>query len=156
MGACLWNLPLRWTMGELGLVGRLRKRLTLGRKVKAESSKSNGITTKTLPRRSEGGRNGKQYIAKHWLTVVVLVLAAACVTLLLLLQQANAEVSRLKEQAELLESRFIGMETFGSLGSYIAVFALFNIVGILAFAAYGLRNHLKSDQPTRIGQCVVS
>ena len=41
-------------MGELGLVARLRKRLTLGRKVKAESSKSNGITTKTLPRRSEG------------------------------------------------------------------------------------------------------
>ena len=40
----------------------------------------------------KGGRNGKQYVAKHWLTVVVLVLAAACVTLLLLLQQANAEV----------------------------------------------------------------
>merc|ERR1712080_58277 len=161
MGACLWNLPLRWTMGELGLVGRLRKRLTLRRKVKAESTKSNGIITKTLPKRSEGGRNGKLVHAtaaakKHWLTVVVLVLAAACVTLLLLLQQANAEVSRLKEQAELLESRFVGMETFGSLGPYIAIFALFNIVGILAFAAYGLRNHLKSDQPTRIGQCVVS
>ena len=41
-------------MGELGLVARLRKRLTLGRKVKAENTKSNGITTKTLPRRSEG------------------------------------------------------------------------------------------------------
>ena len=62
----------------------------------------------------------------------------------------------MKEQAELLESRFVGMETFGSLGSVIAAFAVFNIVGILAFAAYGLRNHLKSEQPTRIGQCVVS
>ena len=62
----------------------------------------------------------------------------------------------MKEQAELLESRFVGMETFGSLGSAIAAFAVFNIVGILAFAAYGLRNHLKGEQPTRIGQCVVS
>ena len=66
------------------------------------------------------------------------------------------QVSRLKEQAELLESKFVGMETFGSLGSVIAAFAVFNIVGILAFAAYGLRNHLKGEQPTRIGQCVVS
>ena len=66
------------------------------------------------------------------------------------------QVSRLKEQAELLESRFVGMETFGSLGPVIAAFAVFNIVGILAFAAYGLRNQLKSEQPTRIGQCVVS
>merc|ERR1711874_651921 len=129
-------------------VGRLRKRLSLRRKVKGESTKSNGITTtKTLPRRSEGGtgRYGKQFAAKNWPTVVVF-----------LLQQANAEVSRLKEQAELLESRFVGMETFGSLGSSIAAFAVFNIVGIPAFAAYGLRNHLKSEQPTRIGQCVIS
>ena len=56
----------------------------------------------------------------------------------------------------MLESKFLGIETFGTLGSVIAAFAVFNIVGILAFAAYGLRNHLKSDQPTRIGQCVVS
>merc|ERR1712115_285014 len=125
---------------------RLRKKVT-----KAESI----IITKTLPKRSEGGRNGKVY-AKHWLTAVVIFLAGACVTLLYLLQQANAEVSRLKEQAELLESKFLGIETFGTLGSVIAAFAVFNIVGILAFAAYGLRNHLKSDQPTRIGQCVVS
>merc|ERR1712037_190870 len=40
----------------------------------------------------------------------------------------KCRVSRLKEQAELLESRFVGMETFGSLGSSIAAFALFNIV----------------------------
>ena len=52
--------------------------------------------------------------------------------------------------------RFVGMETFGSLGPVIAAFAVFNIVGILAFAAYGVRNHLKGEQPTRIGQCVVS
>ena len=73
-----------------------------------------------------------------------------------LLMSSPFQVSRLKEQAELLESRFVGMETFGSLGSYMAAFAVFNIVGILAFAAYGLRNHLKSEQPTRIGGCVVS
>ena len=92
-------------MGELGLVARLRSRLSLKRKVKGESFTNNGIVTKTLPKRSEGnstnaesvskvsegGRNGKAY-AKHWLTVVVLFLAAACVTLLVLLQQANAEV----------------------------------------------------------------
>ena len=54
-GRCVFATP-QWKseMGELGLVARLRKRLTLGRKVKAESSKSNGITTKTLPRRPEG------------------------------------------------------------------------------------------------------
>ena len=105
-------------MGELGLVARLRRRLSLRRKVKGESFTNNGIVTKTLPKRSEGnrtnmklmatgfdgntdepptkvckgGRNGKAYAAKHWLTVVVLFLAAACVTLLVLLQQANAEV----------------------------------------------------------------
>merc|ERR1712192_55213 len=133
-------------MGELGLVARLRK---------GESFTNNGIVTKTLPKRSEGGKNCKAY-AKHWLTVVVLFLAAACVTLLVLLQQANAEVSRLKEQAELFESRFVGMETFGAFGFHMAVFAVFNIIGILAFAAYGLRNHLKSEQPTRIGGCVIS
>merc|ERR1711974_262690 len=159
--ACLEPPAAQWksAMGELGLVGRLRKTLSLRRKVKSESTKSNGITTtKTLPKRSEGGtgRYGKQFAAKNWPTVVVFFLAAACVTLLVLLQQANAEVSMLKEQAELLESRFVGMETFGSLGSSIAAFAVFNIVGILAFAAYGLRNPLKSEQPTRIGQCVIS
>ena len=52
-GRCVFATSVE-EMGELGLVARLRKRLTLGRKVKAESSKSNGITTKTLPRRSEG------------------------------------------------------------------------------------------------------
>ena len=40
----------------------------------------------------KGGRNGKQFAAKHWLTLVVFFLAAACATLLVLLQQANAEV----------------------------------------------------------------
>ena len=60
-------------------------------KVTAEQtwSDSNGNPDEWI---CKGGRNGKQYVAKHWLTVVVLVLAAACVTLLLLLQQANAEV----------------------------------------------------------------
>ena len=44
-------------MGELGLVGRLRKRLSLRRKVKEGESTSNGITTtKILPKRSEGNR----------------------------------------------------------------------------------------------------
>ena len=42
-------------MGELGLVGRLRRRFTLRRKVKAEST-NNGITTKIMPKRSEGKR----------------------------------------------------------------------------------------------------
>ena len=44
-------------MGELGLVGRLRRRLSLKRKVKEGESTSNGITTtKILPKRSEGNR----------------------------------------------------------------------------------------------------
>ena len=44
-------------MGELGLVGRLRRRLSLRRKVKKGESTSNGITTtKILPKRSEGNR----------------------------------------------------------------------------------------------------
>ena len=47
-------------MGELGLVARLRKRLSLRRKVKAEST-NNGITTKTLPKRSEGRRTNMKW-----------------------------------------------------------------------------------------------
>ena len=59
--ACL-KLPAQWKteMGELGLVARLRKRLSLRRKVKAEST-NNGITTKTLPKRSEGRRTNMQW-----------------------------------------------------------------------------------------------
>ena len=43
-------------MGELGLVARLRRRLSLKRKMKGESFTSNGIVTKTLPKRSEGNK----------------------------------------------------------------------------------------------------
>ena len=51
--ACGCNL-LMGEMGELGLVARLRRRLSLKRKVNGESFTNNGIVTKTLPRRFEG------------------------------------------------------------------------------------------------------
>ena len=133
-----------------GLLARLRAlRPTTSRRARAVTREPAAMADK---KRQDRGRV---------VTSVVVVLAAASLTLLALLHQAHAEIDRLQEvvvrlRSEMVTMNLLPLHTGDPIGTAMLVVAIFNIIGVLAFTAYGIKTRYNSVRPMRADQCTLS
>ena len=130
-------------------------------RLRAALRPSNRRRARTVTKEPAAMGDKKRQDRGRVVTSVVVVLAAACLTLLALLHQAHAEIDGLKElvvrlRSEMVTLNLLPLHSGDPVGSIMLVVAIFNIIGVLAFAAYGIKTRYNTVRPIRGDQCTLS